>query len=119
MIDLGLYRHFKGNYYFLSDVAMGSDGVQRCYYFNVNHPEYGRFVRDCEEWFSDVSEREDNLTHQNTRFAKIFLDEKSVSECMIEKATRSLERSGLGGRDFHKQKEVKAIRRVFYDPVKG
>lgn len=78
VVKPGLYRHFKGQYYFVQNVA--KDAVRdlwMCYYFNVCHPEYGVFVRPVEEWYStdtdkgSISDRPDNITGQTCRFERV------------------------------------------------
>lgn len=77
---IGIYRHFKGSYYFVQNVGVTdtTTGEKRCYYFNLLHPEYGFFTRPVSEWFSTdsdnglISEREDNVTGQETRFKRIL-----------------------------------------------
>lgn len=77
-VNIGLYRHFKGAYYFVQNIVL--DAVRNCpmcYYFNVLHPEKGLFVRPVDEWFSEdtdkglIKDRPDNTTGQTTRFAKV------------------------------------------------
>lgn len=70
----GLYRHFKGSYYFLQNIIIECDEKgenRKCLYFNIEHPEYGTFTRSIEQWFTDVSERLDNVTKQKTRFVRV------------------------------------------------
>lgn len=78
MPKIGLYRHFKGSYYFVQNIVKDAvREVSMCYYYNVCHPEYGLFVRPCSEWFDNytdkglIKDREDNVTGQCTRFAVV------------------------------------------------
>lgn len=62
-----LYRHFKGNYYLVEKIAKKEeDGSDVIIYTSVATGE--TFVRPYNDFFTDVSEREDNVTHQVHRF---------------------------------------------------
>lgn len=76
---VGLYRHFKGSYYFVHNIAKDcTTDILYCYYFNVCKPEQGMFVRPVTEWFDTetdkgaVSERPDNITGQIHRFERVY-----------------------------------------------
>lgn len=62
-----LYRHFKGDYYLVEKVAKNeSDGSALVIYTSVVTGQ--TFVRPYDEFFTDISDREDNKTHQVYRF---------------------------------------------------
>lgn len=59
----GLYRHFKGQYFYVMGVDRASEDKSfRVRYFNVCHPEDGTFSRPLHDFFSltDRSEKDDN-----------------------------------------------------------
>ena len=77
-VTIGLYRHFKGEYYFVQNIVKDAvRDIAMCQYFNVSLPEYGIFVRPVDEWFSEDTEkgkiidRLDNKTGQKYRFEKV------------------------------------------------
>ena len=77
-VTIGLYRHFKGEYYFVQNIVKDAvRDIAMCQYFNVSRPEYGIFVRPVDEWFSEDTEkgkiidRLDNKTGQKYRFEKV------------------------------------------------
>lgn len=77
-VTIGLYRHFKGEYYFVQNIVKDAvRDIAMCQYFNVSHTEYGIFVRPVDEWFSEDTEkgkiidRLDNKTGQKYRFEKV------------------------------------------------
>lgn len=77
-VTIGLYRHFKGAYYFVQNVVKNAiTNEDMCYYYNVMHPEFGFFVRPIAEWFDEftdrgrVVDRPDNHTGQKHRFEKV------------------------------------------------
>lgn len=66
-----VYRHFKGNYYFVQDVAHDSETKERMV---VYKPLYSRddgnylWVRPEKMFLSEIPERPDNITGQKHRF---------------------------------------------------
>lgn len=90
-IPLGLYRHFKGDYFYVTGVAKASEDYRsiRVTYFNVCRPELGMFSRPIHEfvgsnrqyekddkgdWFavgSEIKDCEDNVTGQIHRFERV------------------------------------------------
>lgn len=63
----GLYRHFKGNYYVVSKIATNEkDKVPYVIYTDVTSNQ--TYARPFEDFIADVSNREDNVTHQVHRF---------------------------------------------------
>ena len=65
-----VYRHFKGNYYYVVDVALDSETQERIV---VYKPLYHRddsmlWVRPEKMFLEDIPERPDNVTGQTHRF---------------------------------------------------
>ena len=66
-----VYRHFKGNYYFVEDIAHDSETQERMV---VYKPIYERndkkklWVRPEKMFLSEIPERPDNITGQKYRF---------------------------------------------------
>ena len=66
-----VYRHFKGNYYYVIDIAYDSETQERMV---VYKPLYERedkkmlWVRKEAMFLSEIPERPDNITGQKTRF---------------------------------------------------
>lgn len=66
-----VYRHFKGNYYFVENIAYDSETQERMV---VYKPLYERednrkiFVRPEKMFLSAIPERPDNITGQTHRF---------------------------------------------------
>lgn len=97
-IPVGLYRHFKGAYYFLQRVCKSADAPDEenpsgyiCEYFNVLHPEKGFFTRKMSDWDSDVSHREDNVTGQTHRFELVkSLDGDTLKNYTTEHLLREI-----------------------------
>ena len=66
-----VYRHFKGNYYFVENIAYDSETKERMV---VYKPLYARedgrliWVRPEKMFLSEIPERPDNITGQNHGF---------------------------------------------------
>lgn len=87
LISIGLYRHFKGEYYYVTGLAKSTadEKTVMVYYFNVCHPEYGSFVRPLDDFVADhdttehfgdemtlyIKDRKDNKTGQIKRFERV------------------------------------------------
>lgn len=66
-----VYRHFKGNYYYVEDIAYDSEKQER---YVVYRPLYQRedgkklWIRKESMFLEEIPERPDNITGQKTRF---------------------------------------------------
>jgi len=66
-----VYRHFKGNYYFVENVAYDSETQERMV---VYRPLYERkdgkqlWIRPEKMFLEEIPERPDNITEQKHRF---------------------------------------------------
>ena len=66
-----VYRHFKGNYYFVENVAYDSETYERMV---VYKPLYNRddgrsiWVRPEKMFLEEIPDRPDNITGQKVRF---------------------------------------------------
>lgn len=66
-----VYRHFKGNYYFVENVAYDSETKERVVVYKPLYPrEDGRaiWVRPEKMFLESIPERPDNITGQSFRF---------------------------------------------------
>ena len=66
-----VYRHFKGNYYFVENVAYDSESQERIVVYKpLYNREDGRFiwVRPEKMFLEVIPERPDNITGQKHRF---------------------------------------------------
>lgn len=118
---IGLYRHFKGDYYYVTSLCRSATDEKTVMvnYFNVCHPEYGSFVRpledfiavrDTTEQFGDemallIKDRKDNVTGQIARFERVKdlnFQLGSVSTKQLIKELRDREDSPLQALDIEK-----------------
>lgn len=78
-----VYRHFKGNYYFVEDVAYDSEIKERMV---VYKPLYNRednrqlWVRPEKMFLEEIPERPDNITGQKVRFELVEDIEKNYQK---------------------------------------
>lgn len=78
-----VYRHFKGNYYFVADVAYDSETKERMV---VYKPLYNRednrqlWVRPEKMFLEEIPERPDNITGQKVRFELVEDIEKNYQK---------------------------------------
>lgn len=66
-----VYRHFKGNYYFVENIGYDSETKERMVIYKpLYEREDGRtiWVRPEKMFLSEIPERPDNLTGQKYRF---------------------------------------------------
>lgn len=66
-----VYRHFKGNYYFVENVAYDSENQERMVVYKpLYNRDDGRFiwVRPEKMFLEEIPERPDNITGQKHRF---------------------------------------------------
>jgi hypothetical protein len=73
-----VYRHFKGNYYFVENVALDSETKERIVIYK---PIYDRddsmiWVRREKMFLEEIPERPDNITGQKHRFELVAEIEK-------------------------------------------
>ena len=75
-----VYRHFKGNYYFVENIAYDSETKER---FVVYKPLYNRedgrsiWIRPEKMFLEEIPERPDNITGQKHRFELVNDIEKN------------------------------------------
>ena len=66
-----VYRHFKGNYYFVEDIAYASETQERMVVYKPLYDrEDGRslWIRPEKMFLEQIPERPDNITGQKSRF---------------------------------------------------
>ena len=75
-----VYRHFKGNYYFVENVAYDSETKERMVVYKpLYEREDGRsiWVRPEKMFLEEIPERPDNITGQKVRFELVEDIEKN------------------------------------------
>ena len=66
-----VYRHFKGNYYFVENVGFDSENKERMVIYKPLYPRTDSmiWIRKESMFLEEIPERPDNITGQKTRFA--------------------------------------------------
>lgn len=84
-VTVGLYRHFKGGYYYVTGLSKSAIDEETIMvnYFDVCHPEYGNFVRPLDNFTASfeidpflnvvkyIKDRPDNVTGQHHRLERV------------------------------------------------
>ena len=66
-----VYRHFKGNYYFVENITYDSENKQRMVVYKPLYPREdnrGIWVRPEKMFLEEIPDRPDNITGQKHRF---------------------------------------------------
>ena len=65
-----VYRHFKGNYYFVEDIALNSENNERMVVYKAlyKRDDNQTWIRAEKMFLEEIPERPDNITGQNHRF---------------------------------------------------
>lgn len=73
-----VYRHFKGNYYFVENVALDSENKERMVVYKAiyDRPDSQIWVRPEKMFLEEIPERPDNITGQKHRFELVNAIEK-------------------------------------------
>lgn len=70
-----VYRHYKGNYYFVKETAISSETLEECVVYQALYGEYKTFVRPLEMFLERIDkDNEDNITKQEYRFELVDLE---------------------------------------------
>ena len=74
-VEIGkVYRHFKGNYYFVENVGLDSETMERKVIYKAlyDRPDSQIFIRDEKMFLEEIDKtRKDNITGQTHRFQKV------------------------------------------------
>ncbi len=65
-----IYRHFKGNYYFVENIALDSETKERMVVYRALYERQDSkiWVRKESMFLENIPERPDNITGQKVRF---------------------------------------------------
>ena len=74
-----IYQHFKGNFYYVVDVALDSETKERMVVYKPLYPRNDSefWVRREKMFLEEIPERPDNVTGQTVRFK--LIDKLSVN----------------------------------------
>lgn len=101
-VTIGLYRHFKGQYYYVQNIVKDAvdEKTAKVVYFNVLHPEYGCCVRDVNDFITDfdtkqgvlIKDRKDNVTGQLHRMERVVSLTNEVKNLSTETLINELKK---------------------------
>ena len=74
----GYYRHFKGNYYYLVEVATHSESLEPMVVYRALYGERKLWVRPASMWTEVVDKQVEGREYHGPRFAAV--GEKDVPE---------------------------------------
>lgn len=63
-----VYRHFKGNYYYVENIAKDSETLENIVVYKRLYDDCGIYVRPEKMFLETISKRADNITGQTHRF---------------------------------------------------
>jgi hypothetical protein len=64
-----IYRHYRGNYYYIKDIAIHSETEEELVIYQALYGEYKTFARPIEMFFDEVDiTSDDNIYKQKYRF---------------------------------------------------
>lgn len=69
-----IYRHFKGNYYYVKDIALSSETLEKQVIYQKLYGDYKTYVRPYSMFLEELPKRQDNITNQKYRFELVNLD---------------------------------------------
>ena len=69
-----VYRHFKGNFYYIEDIAIHSETREEYVVYKALYGEYKTFIRPKNMFLEEADiNREDNVKKQKYRFQLVDL----------------------------------------------
>jgi hypothetical protein len=64
-----VYRHFKGNYYYVKEIAIDSESLDECVVYQALYDDSKTYVRKLSMFIEEIDiNRKDNITKQKYRF---------------------------------------------------
>ena len=75
-IEIGkIYRHFKGNFYYIKDVAIHSENSDEYVVYQALYGDYKTYIRPKDMFLEEADiNREDNIFKQKYRFELVDLN---------------------------------------------
>jgi hypothetical protein len=79
-VEIGkIYRHFKGNYYYVKEVAIHSETGEEYVVYQCLYGEYKTFIRPKTMFLEKADlNRADNIFKQEYRFELVNMEENKI-----------------------------------------
>ena len=71
-----VYKHFKGNYYYVIDVANHSETKEQYVVYRKLYDDYNLWIRPLDMFLSEVDHEKYPKVKQKYRFEEIDMEEK-------------------------------------------
>jgi len=74
-----VYRHFKGNYYYIKDIAKCSETLDKYVVYQALYGDSQTYIRKLDMFLESIDEnKEDNITKQKYRFELVELNKEEL-----------------------------------------
>lgn len=74
-----IYRHFKGNYYYVKEIALSSETLEEYVVYQALYGDKKIYIRKLDMFLESIDEnREDNITKQRYRFELVDLNREEL-----------------------------------------
>lgn len=72
-----IYRHFKGNFYYVKEIAISSETLEEFVVYQAMYGDNKTYIRPLDMFLETIDEnREDNITKQKYRFELVNFEEE-------------------------------------------
>ncbi len=72
-----IYRHFKGNFYYVKEIALSSETMEEYVVYQAMYGDNKTYIRPLDMFLETIDEnREDNVTKQSYRFELVNFEEE-------------------------------------------
>lgn len=77
VITKGIYKHFKGDYYLVEDIAINTENSKKMVIYRALYGDRVLYVRDYDMFVSKVDKKKYPNIEQEYRFELEFIDSKN------------------------------------------
>jgi hypothetical protein len=74
-----IYRHFKGHYYLVKEIALDSENLEEFVIYQALYGDNKTYIRSLKMFLESIDEkRADNITKQKYRFELVNFDREEL-----------------------------------------